>query len=1127
MLLHKDLAADEPQKMGMLVNRFKAALSSVDRIDVLVGYFYFTGLKVVEEALRAHPNVKVRVLVGMGADEHMGQVVEVMPPTGSPAERKEAVYRQFAKILGSRGGDTRQFQERVDFFLELLAAGRLEVRQTMEPNHAKLWLFHTDPTLENAEWLGEGRLITGSSNFSMPALKGDIQTELDVELKDWGYAPAQAWFDALWEEAGPLALEPERLAEVLCRRRPLTPYEAYLLALDLVVKGTPEDLVLTKRVKQVLAQAGFQEFAYQTDAVAQACSMLERYHGVLLADVVGLGKSIVASLIAAVAPTGRYGIIICPPGLIDNWKDYTKRFGLTQWHVCSCGQLEAVQKILEADPGYTMIVVDEAHRFRNAESQQYADLHSICAGRDVLLLSATPLNNKLDDLEALLALFLPTRENPLFENGDQHAFFAQLQRRMRACRTALRKAQALKDGESALAVLTEHELTATGMDRLQALKLRGRAAVEAAVKERHESYAGAVRAVLEQVVVRRNRMDLLKDPRYKKTLPPLSAVEDPRRIFYGLTQEQDAFYNRVVTEVFAKEGQWRGPIYQPERYRTDNGGRDATQTNIADLMRRMLVRRFESSFAAFDRSLGNMLRGYRNAVDMAERKGIFLYDRKEMEKLQAIEDPDEFEEAYSQVLAELEEKAKLKQKELTYDLNAADFDKETFLADIKADIELLEGLREEVKALRLIEEDPKVEALIAQCRAIIEDDALQETGDPSRKIIVFSEFADTVRFVGARLQAAFKGRVRMVVDTFTKEDREALRLNFDASYSGAQRDDYDILIGTDKISEGLNLNRAGVVMNYDIPWNPTRVLQRLGRINRIGNRVFKKLYTFNCFPTLRGENETHMREIAESKLFAIHKTLGEDVKLFDEGEEPTASELWKRIGKQDEQIGPLAELRQKHEALLKADPEIFERVREALPRAKAARDVHAEANEAAGLLQLRGVGDLLQAFVMPQKAPAVTLALSDLVKRLECSPEEPSRAEAFRSEAIWAEYERLAHGAQQIPPTPSDKVWWAANENMKAALALLPKVQEEMHTLVWEALRKGRMAHRQIAKLARTKPENPATFAVFMKELQDVAAAVRLAGKRPTATEPQEPTVELTVALVGDAPAAETAQERA
>ncbi len=120
--------------------------------------------------------------------------------------------------------------------------------------------------------------------------------------------------------------------------------------------------------------------------------------------------------------------------------------------------------------------------------------------------------------------------------------------------------------------------------------------------------------------------------------------------------------------------------------------------------------------------------------------------------------------------------------------------------------------------------------------------------------------------------------------------------SFDASLKDKEQlNDYDLLLSTDKLSEGFNLNRAGMVANHDIPWNPVRVIQRLGRINRISKKVFDNIYIVNFFPTEKGAELVRSREIAQNKMFMIHNTLGEDSKIFDVDEEPSPSKLYNKL----------------------------------------------------------------------------------------------------------------------------------------------------------------------------------------------------------------------------------------
>ena len=258
-----------------------------------------------------------------------------------------------------------------------------------------------------------------------------------------------------------------------------------------------------------------------------------------------------------------------------------------------------------------------------------------------------------------------------------------------------------------------------------------------------------------------------------------------------------------------------------------------------------------------------------------------------------------------------------------------------FRADIESDIRLLDALLEKVDELNLDTKDPKAARLVRALKDIFDENHPEipiESDSPKRKVVVFSSFKDTVDHIEKFVEKAFPGRVLVVSgSSFGREMAIKVKSNFDASF-GRQTDDYDVLITTDKLSEGFNLNRAGLVVNYDIPWNPTRVIQRVGRINRIGKKVFENLYIFNFFPTKKGSGVVANREIAETKMFAIHQILGEDARIFSIDEDPTPSGLYDKLAHldDDEQISLFTEakieFRKIHNFLLKSHPEVLERI---------------------------------------------------------------------------------------------------------------------------------------------------------------------------------------------------------
>ena len=157
--------------------------------------------------------------------------------------------------------------------------------------------------------------------------------------------------------------------------------------------------------------------------------------------------------------------------------------------------------------------------------------------------------------------------------------------------------------------------------------------------------------------------------------------------------------------------------------------------------------------------------------------------------------------------------------------------------------------------------------------------------EPKRKIIVFSEFSDTAEYLCSELEKQGIRAYSYSGKNAGNGRRDVIRANFDAGYASEMRDDYDVLVGTDAISEGISLHRAGTIYNYDIPYNPTRVIQRVGRINRMNKKVFDELYIYNFFPTATGEAVSHKSEISTFKMKLIQAILGSDTQILTDDEE--------------------------------------------------------------------------------------------------------------------------------------------------------------------------------------------------------------------------------------------------
>ncbi len=249
--------------------------------------------------------------------------------------------------------------------------------------------------------------------------------------------------------------------------------------------------------------------------------------------------------------------------------------------------------------------------------------------------------------------------------------------------------------------------------------------------------------------------------------------------------------------------------------------------------------------------------------------------------------------------------------------------------DIESDIELFNEFIKKVEELRLLENDPKAEKLIEEVEKFLKEE---------RKVVIFTEYADTAEYIKSILEKNFPDRVLTVYGSLSKEKVSKIYKNFDAQYK-EQEDEYQILLTTDKLSEGINLNRAGVVINYDIPWNPVRVIQRLGRINRIGKKIYEEIYILNFFPTEKGADHVRSREIAQTKMFMIHNVLGEDAKIFSPDEEPQPSALYRRLTsfQDEEEESFYTKVRKEFERVKREHPEVLKEIEDMPKRVKTAK----------------------------------------------------------------------------------------------------------------------------------------------------------------------------------------------
>ena len=826
----------------------------------LVGYFYFSGFYLLKDQLK---DKLVKLLIGMDIERELGGVLKeyaIMREDAPslPSSNLTLRDKMHESLVAASGYtdfiDTPEKEEAFRLFLKKISDNTLEIRKTKESNHAKLYIFENDESHSQGGEL-PGTVITGSSNLTAAGL--ERQFEINVISHDArDYKEAKRLFDELWERHSvPIAdaLTKDEFSKKVVERIWFGKLPApYLIYARVLLEYFPLNKDKKIQLPQAITKERYINLEYQTDAIYETLTTLKRHDGAIIADVVGLGKSIIASAVAY--NLGLATIVIAPPHLEDQWKGYSRSF---QFH----GEVYGSSSIHKALADYAdhkeqkLIIIDEAHRYRNELTRDYARLHQLCQNNKVLLLTATPFNNTPKDIFALVKLFQVPGKSTIRTVKNLSEQFKTLMRQYK-------QARKLKDAPEK-----------------QKLEI--------------QSITEQLHGFLDPVVIRRSRKDLETIQKYQRDLDKQNIafpeVVPPRLLRYEFGNLED-LYIRTAEKIIGKEGKRDGLTcarYQPVNYLknrqkyTDEITRifgDATffkraQTNLAKFMRRLLVRRFESSIPAFQNTLSSMTRSMERIQKYAEKaKQVPISKKGDIPDIESI-----MEGAGDYKQEEIDEKLEdLAQETGIWFLPAKEL-KKSYFTDLQKDIQLLREIQSEWFGKKAPHQDPKCISIIQKIKQELEE-------DHNRKIVVFTEFADTAEYFYAQLAKHIPCFLYTSARA-SEQNRIIVRNEFDAGLPlSKQTNNYRVLVATDALSEGFNLHRAGIVINYDIPYNPTRVIQRVGRINRINKKMFDKLYIYNAFPSYIGEEITRIKRISTFKIEMIHALLGSDAQVLTDEE---------------------------------------------------------------------------------------------------------------------------------------------------------------------------------------------------------------------------------------------------
>jgi superfamily II DNA or RNA helicase len=769
--------------------------------------------------------------------------------------------------------------------------------------HAKCYLFYADEPSAGWERLRPLVGIVGSSNFTVPGLTSNrelnlthktllSEEEMSLELEDPPWVEGQAtiadeslfdidllrrtmsrvgaramseldaWFEEMWQESSDFK---DELIAILDASKfgskEYTPYQVYMKALYEYFK----DDLKKEELGQVRSAIELAEF--QEDAVKKARKILARHNGVMIADSVGLGKTWIGKkLLEDFAYHLRQkALVICPASLRDMWK---RELADASIAATILSQEELGREEFDPTPysDADVILVDESHNFRNRNSQRYGAIERILGaqggrGRDglrkkVILLTATPINNDLFDLYNQLNL-ITMGDKSYFSAcgiGDLHKYFLRARRESR-----------------------------TGGDSLALFNL------------------------LEEVVVRRSRAFIRKA--YPEATIRGERISFPERklrtIKYDLESTYEGIYNFIVSSIESL----RLAPYNLEDFKKAGVAIDEFEAGreqaLVGIFKSRYLKRFESSIESFRISI-------RRALTFLKTFETYLLDGKLMKStdfqkaLRYVAREEEEDDATPSSLAtEIDESAEAQRVlEAMETIDPTDYDLRKLHEAVQHDVDILTSIWNVIKDIQP-EQDAKLQRL----------KELLQNGLRGRKVLIFSYYKDTARYLHRNLgnpenpdARAFihnLGNVKIKRMDSGESPKERLRsierfapvANDKPELAGTE-DEIDILISTDVLSEGQNLQDCGYLVNYDLHWNPTRMVQRAGRIDRIGTR-FDTLWIYNMFPDEGLESLLGLVESLSRKIADIDKAGFLDASVLGETVHPKNFNTLRRIMEED------------------------------------------------------------------------------------------------------------------------------------------------------------------------------------------------------------------------------------
>jgi superfamily II DNA or RNA helicase len=885
-----------------LLPALQETLQRSERADFCVGYFNLRGWKQIDSFIDAWQGGEgscCRLLVGMQQLPH-----EELRTAFSLARGDEGIDQQTALRLKKRmaeefreqlalGAPTNEDEHGLRRLSAQLKAKKVIVKLFLHHHlHAKLYLLHrTDP---NNPTVG----IVGSSNLTLAGLSK--QGELNVDVLDHDAChKLQHWFDDRWHDRWCLDIS-EELAQVIdsswAREETVPPYHIYLK----IAYHLSQEARAGLAEFRIPRDFGNQLFGFQTAAVQIAAHHLNKRGGVLIGDVVGLGKTLMATALARILQDDHFSetLIICPKNLVPMWEDYVHRYRLTA-KVCS---ISRVITELPDLPRYRVVLIDESHNLRNREGKRYRALQEYIERNEskCILLSATPYNKTYLDLSSQLRLFVPEDtdlgirpEQKLKETGETE-FIRRHQCPVRSL-AAFEKSEYADDWRELMRLYL--------VRRTRSFIQENYAEPDPATGRKFLTFADGTRSYFPMRVPKTVKFtvdDTSPDDQYARlygseVVDTINKLNLPR---YGLGNYVPASPHEPPTPAEAKQLQDLSRAGQ----------------RLMGFCRTNLFKRLESSGQAFMQSIErHILRNYiflhaiehgqpipigAQGTEMLDSRvydedadtvttTVDLFDNNDDEdivvqasspavegiagKMPALRSEDDFKRRAAEVYNEYATQYRRRFKWLRPTLFVKALTK-----DLQTDANLLLGLLQQCGAWDP-SKDAKLNALFA----------LLTRTYPRDKVLVFTQFADTVRYLETQLTT--RGVTQLAGATGDSLDPTALAWRFSPESNDKRsrvtpEDELRVLIATDVLSEGQNLQDCHIVVNYDLPWAIIRLVQRAGRVDRIGQRA-EKILCHSFLPAEGVERLINLRNRVRQRLRENAEVVGADETFFEDDDD--------------------------------------------------------------------------------------------------------------------------------------------------------------------------------------------------------------------------------------------------